>query len=641
VPLVNVNEETEEGRRILVAARHVLAALGKEGATAITIEDTTRTVEIFERAKRNGDGVVPPENVDDPAARAVAKDAVDCLGGKPDRSGKPGFDGALLDRFYEECRAYVEWAGRMEKDARGLLPAADRTAAAADAVRAVRAKVEDYFGRCRLAAYDERALAALNTVESAYLAVAAKDLTITAREVAHLPIARVEPGRAMPLDGDVNPAWGDAVAALRERAVGPILGDGRHALSESDWSALVSRLAPYEAWMAEKKGAAVERLGLARVREVLAGGAEPALRKAVADDLAVAPEIEAITQVERLARYYRDLHRLLNNYVSFTDFYARRGAIFQAGTLYLDGRSCDLCIHVNDAAKHGVLAAMAKTYLAYVDCVRPSGERMTVAAAITAGDSDNLFVGRNGLFYDRRGRDWDATISKLIANPISIGQAFFAPYKKLLRWIEEQVARRAAAADDAANTRLQSAATAAGDAAHAGQAPAAKPKMDIGVVAALGVAVGGITAAMGALLQAFFGLGIWMPLGLLGLLLLISGPSMLIAYLKLRQRNLGPILDANGWAVNTLTRVNIHLGRSLTGTATLPAGAERSLSDPYAPKKRRWPKVLFVLFLLGVAGFGLWKAGYLSKWLPWIPAPALEPCEPPNPPPGPPPDAPK
>jgi len=37
-----------------------------------------------------------------------------------------------------------------------------------------------------------------------------------------------------------------------------------------------------------------------------------------------------------------------------------------------------------------------------------------------------------------------------------------------------------------------------------------KLKIDIGVVAALGVAVGGITAALGVLLQAFFGLGVWM-----------------------------------------------------------------------------------------------------------------------------------
>jgi hypothetical protein len=245
---------------------------------------------------------------------------------------------------------------------------------------------------------------------------------------------------------------------------------------------------------------------------------------------------------------------------------------------------------------------------------------MSVAAAFTAGDSDNLFVGRNGLFYDRKGRDWNATITKIVDNPISIGQAFFAPYKKLLRWIEETVAKRAAAADADASVKLQGAATSAGEAAATGKAAPPK-KMDIGVLAAISVAIGGVTTALGGIMAGFFGLGYLMPLGVLGLILLISGPSMVIAWLKLRQRNLGPILDANGWAVNTLTKVNIPLGRSLTDMPVLPKGSERSLVDPYAPKKSVWPKVILWLLILGGVGYGLYRTNLAHKLLPeYIPA---------------------
>jgi hypothetical protein len=347
------------------------------------------------------------------------------------------------------------------------------------------------------------------------------------------------------------------------------------------------------------------------------------LDTAVAEDLAVAPAVDAITEAERLARCWRDFHRLANNFVSFTDFYARRKAVFQAGTLYLDARSCDLCVKVTDPVKHGLHANMARSYLVYVDCTRPGSERMTVAAAMTAGDSDNLFVGRNGLFYDRQGRDWDATVTRIVDQPISVRQAFWAPYKKVIRWVEDHVAKRAAAADEASNARLQTSAQAGvGAVPGAPPAPPGPPaKLDIGVVAALGVAVGGITAAMGVLLSAFFGLKVYMPLGVLGLLLLISGPSMLIAYLKLRRRNLGPLLDANGWAVNTLTKVNIPLGRSLTASAALPRGSERTLTDPYAPRRPLWVRSLKWILLLGVLTFGLWKTGYLHDGLPWVPDP--------------------
>src|SRR4029077_13317988 len=115
-----------------------------------------------------------------------------------------------------------------------------------------------------------------------------------------------------------------------------------------------------------------------------------------------------------------------------------------------------------------------------------TGEKMQIVAAFTGGDSDNLMVGRNGLFFDRQGRDWDATITKIIDNPISIRQAFFSPYKKLVRTIEEQVAKRAAAADAGAAAKLAETAKATGT----GEAPkVVEPpkKIDTGTLAAIGL----------------------------------------------------------------------------------------------------------------------------------------------------------
>jgi len=56
--------------------------------------------------------------------------------------------------------------------------------------------------------------------------------------------------------------------------------------------------------------------------------------------------------LEKLIRLQRDLLALLNNFVSFSSFYRREGAAFQAGTLYLDARSCDLTVEVSDTAAH-------------------------------------------------------------------------------------------------------------------------------------------------------------------------------------------------------------------------------------------------------------------------------------------------
>ena len=192
--------------------------------------------------------------------------------------------------------------------------------------------------------------------------------------------------------------------------------------------------------------------------------------------------------VEKLVRFQKDLYELLTNFVNFADFYGKTGAVFQAGTLYLDNRSCNLCIDVTEPGKHAALAGLAGAYLAYCDCTRPGGVKRNIVAVFSDGDSDNLMVGRNGVFYDRKGVDWDATITKVIANPISIREAFWLPYKKMVRMIEEMAAKRAAAAEAASDAKMASAATAVSTADKA--QPAEPKKIDVGTVAAVGVAVG-------------------------------------------------------------------------------------------------------------------------------------------------------
>jgi hypothetical protein len=361
-------------------------------------------------------------------------------------------------------------------------------------------------------------------------------------------------------------------------------------------------------------------LGLARVREILASDAQRAVNGLIARDQALEGAANAIVKVEKLVRFRRDLVTFLNNFVSFRDFYTGKAkAIFQAGTLYLDGRSCDLCIRVDDAGKHSALANRSRTYLAYCECTRRgSGEKMTIAAAFTDGDPDNLMVGRNGVFYDRQGRDWDATIVKILEHPISMRQAFWEPYKRVGRMISEQIEKmasaKAKAIDEAAATGVSDTSTKAA----AGQAPAtpAQP-FDVGkfagIFAAIGLAIGAIGTAIASVLTGFMGLVWWqMPLAIVGLLLVISGPSMVIAYMKLRSRTLAPILDANGWAVNTEATINIPFGASLTSLAALPPGAQRSLRDPFAQKKTPWKTYIFLAVLIAVLG-ELWYLGVLQK----------------------------
>ncbi len=606
VELSNINSATPEGSAILAAAKRILTSHSKIENTSIGLSEAVGSYKVASATKLNGDGIVTFASADTTELATLIGEVLSTQGGEMDRSGIQGISAAKLDSFFKELAAYVAWVDAGQSPS--VLVLGEATAKAAAAYKAVFAKVDDFFARCRLLAFDPRAAAALNRPESEYLALSAKDLSASASEFAGLPLSRIEAGASLPLQGTVNPAWAAALTALQSDLVGPLLGGHRSQLSESEWLELKGRISAFLAWQSAKAGASVEKLGVARARDLLGSKLREELAALIARDLILAPEFEAIAAVERLVRYHRDLAMLLRNFVNFFDLYSKEQySVFQSGTLYLDSRSTELCIRVDSTAAHSAQAPMSKVYVAYVDCRRAGLPPMSIAACFTQGDSDYLFPGRNGVFYDRQGRDWDATITKVVDNPISIGQAFWAPYKRVIRFVEEQIAKRASAADAEATTNLQTTTVSLGTGAAAGKAPppsAPKSRFDVGTIAALGVAIGGISATLGYVINAFFGLGPWVPLGFVGLVLAVSGPAMVIAWLKLRQRNLGPLLEANGWAINGRVMINIPFGTALTEKAVLPPHARRSLTDPYedesAKKARRWSVVIFIV-LIGLA----------------------------------------
>jgi hypothetical protein len=245
---------------------------------------------------------------------------------------------------------------------------------------------------------------------------------------------------------------------------------------------------------------------------------------------------------------------------------------------------------------------------------------MTIVAALTGGAVDELMVpGRNGIFYDRDGHDWKATVVKIVEQPVSIRQAFWSPYRRLGQFVENQIRNFAASRDKDVETKAQSGVAGAATQATSPAPAAPTPGFDIakfaGIFAAIGLAVGAIGTALTAAISGLFTLAWWqLPLVFIGLMLAISGPSMLLAFMTLRRRNLGPLLDANGWAVNARARINIPFGAALTAVATLPEGSSRSLSDPYADKKRPWKTWLFLIALAAVLA-ELWRRGILAGLL--------------------------
>ncbi|HOM58323.1 MAG TPA: hypothetical protein P5125_02125 [Kiritimatiellia bacterium] len=616
VKLAAIHTGTAEGKALLSNAKRILKNLGKGDADAITLADVSDIAAIFAETRFNGDGVIPADAADAPALRQTIEEIIACFGAETDRSGKPGINQTKTDAFFTAVAEHLDWVARPAADP-AIRMLGDQTATAFDALQAVRAKIDDYFTRCRMAEYDPRAAQALSRTDADLAELADKELTDCHTGLADFPLARIEAGRDLPLTAGVNPYWACALASFRDAVVTPLTDGAAETLSLSQWRELKDRFAPFAAWQAACAGTEVASLGADRLEALRNGNDQAEITALIAKDVALEAEIAQITEVEQLIRYHANLAALLNNYVNMGRLYDPEAtALFQVGTLFMDARACNLCFEVDHVEAHAALAAASKCCLVYCSLTRPGAKTRTLCAAFTAGFAQTLWVGRNGIFYDVDGQDWDAVIIKTVDNAISIKEAFWDPWRKIGTMISTQINKLLSARQDAAlaaaSKNVDAAATAK---------PAEPPKKMEGAalassVAALGIAVGLIGSAVGGLVSVLAGLPLWKTaLGIMAVVLIVSGPSMILTWFKLRARDLAPILNACGWAINRRLRFSLKLGRLFTSEAVLPANSSRELMDPYADDSRARNVLLAVLALVAVVA-ALWFTGLLDSVLP-------------------------
>lgn len=482
-------------------------------------------------------------------------------------------------------------------------PYGDNTDDAITAVGAIKDKVADYFMRCKLIAFDENCQEAVDVSVEKIQAISEKNLASCSDQIADYPLARPNKEMKLYLDKGVNPAWQAMFDKVKTLTLNVDYA-GAESIDEAQWNAVVAKLDTYVTGLADDKTAKVENF-----------------------DKEMEQEDADIKLVDKFLHLYRDFYKLLKNYVVFSDFYTRDNtklAVFQCGQLYIDQRCCDLCVKVTDMGKHADMAGLSGMYLIYCHCKsKVKAAEMDIVAALTDGDVDDLRVGKNAIFYDRSGQDWDATVTKIVDNPISVRQAFWLPYKKLWKFITDKINKNAADKEakqmDNLTAKAETATDNIGTKPADGAAPTAAEKktpFDIakfaGIFAAIGLALGAIAAALaglGAFLTAK-----WYNVILLivVIVIVVSGPSMFIAWTKLRRRNLGPVLNANGWAINAQVRINTAFGATLTSLAKYPLV---TMPDPYADKKMPcWKKWLITIIVLG----GIFCALYFTNTLKYV-----------------------
>ena len=608
-----LNQENALGKKLYEASLQILKNLRKD-TSVISLADIADKAAIFAKTCYNGDGVITETATDDAELKTLIAAVLAATGGAADRSGVQGINAEQIEAFYKALAEYVAW-----QEAVVEAPFGADTDKAIELYNALDAKVKDYFVRSKLAAFSPEGLAALDVQTSRIESISAENLSAKADEIGSYPLARVTGKVELDLSAPINPAWASQFAAL----VAIVAPAKKKVLTEADWAEIGGKFAAYSAWKAAKAGACVEALGLDTCKAYLENNRKAELLALVAKDLELAEEAGNIEVVEKFLYVFRDFYRLLKNFVTLHDFYNKDkevSAIFQSGRLIVDQRECRFCMKVVDMAKHNSSAATSGMFLVYCDCTTPlKPTKLQIVAAVTVGEVGDLIVGKNAVYYDNEGEEWDAVITKIIDNPISISQSFWSPYRRMATAVENLINKSAADKDAKMMSDMTAKINAAPAAVPAPGADPSKaavaPPFDIakfaGIFAAIGMAFGMIGTALSGLVESLSGLGWKLILVFAGVILAISGPAMVMAWLKLRRRNIAPLLNANGWAINAASKINIPFGETLTDVAKYP---KLKLKDPYAKTGLvPWKKAVITLSVLVALVGGLWL-GNLLDW---------------------------
>lgn len=375
----------------------------------------------------------------------------------------------------------------------------------------------------------EAALAAVESVIDAFFA-----------PPEDMPLVTEAPDVTLPLRGHLNPKHLEAIMAFADACVKPVLGDGVTSIDRIGWKKVKAAFAPYRAWVAAKPVMNAGKLG-------------------------------DLVDEERVLRYKLHLLEFLENFVSMRRLYAAdESATFQMGTLRIDGKEMSLCFHVASEAAHSALSGKSNCCVLYLKLTRPSEKaERSVCAVVTAGAVAQLYVGRNGVFFDRDGKDWDAVVTKVVENQVSLAEAFWAPWRKLGEGVASTVKKFLGAKQSAAQATVDASAqsTEAGGAAMASS------------VAAIGIGIGMVTAAAASLMAVVSGMNAKeVAISIVALVLVVSLPSMILTWFKLRKRDLGAILNAGGWAVNRPMYFSMKRARAFTKCAPNPMWLSTLLS---------------------------------------------------------------
>lgn len=569
-----VNRDTEDGTKIITAANKMLRELRIADSSAITLKQVRQIKSKVGDSPTCHAGIATAQAADDPKIKEFISDMINTVGGLPEEAAKnedKGITTEKLTEFLAEASARIEWhkktaipTGKRNTD---LMPLGNNTHSAYQALINVREKIDQYFAQCEAVAFDPRVGDHIKPNADSLQQGTQGDMPALKEFMKDSPLSFPEQHQMLRFSDPINPYYATMLQRFRVEVMMPVLNQSMKNLSKEDWLTIKDTFTQYESWHKDKKGEAVESLGLEKLHVYQDERFKAEVSRIIGNSNKTALVLDNINLVEKIILYQANIIDLANNFVSFPHLYnPDRRAAFEMGTLIIDGRRLNFSVKVSDINLHSSIAKTSDIFIIYAEITLENNkDKYIVAVPVTAGTKGNLCIGKRGIFCDLRGKLLDAKVIDIIENPISVGETLIAPFQRIGKLLTGKIEAMTTAAEKKLDTAVS---------APQQQGNQSKSLMAGGLLMGGGVAFAAVASSAAFLIKTIGSLGAAKTIG--GLTIAIAAviaPASIIALMKLRRRDLSAILEGVGWAINARMRLTFKQGHMFTDNPPLPKKA--------------------------------------------------------------------
>ena len=559
LPLTFINRETELGGMIHKSAIKVLSRL-QASPDHINLRQVRNVKKEVLKGGLDQAGIVLPEAAKSEKSGRCIGDILSSIGGKTHPNGSFGIDSESLNIFFEECGFHHAWlleAGQVGDDS--ITPIRSlgcNTAQGYKLLQSLSKKLTQFFLLCDIKRLNPSVLERALSEPEENIVLNLIQIEEAESYLADAPLSMLNTDGQLDLSSDINPYYRKKIEEFSEVVIKPLLGGQKTVIDKQSLQTLNDIFKPYAEWLERKPDVRVDQLTAESIQAYLSDDSyRQDLEQLIEESHQTAFVLENLKELERLLLYQGCLLPLTNSFVSFPQLYdPRERALFEEGTLIMDGRHFTLAIRVKDREHHIETCKGSNIFVIYCELYGTDGEKKCeIAVPVTSGNRGTLHLNKWGIFNDIYGNELHAKVVDIVENPISVGEAIIDPFIRINRAFFSRLEEFSSKAEEQLFLRDEKAKTKEKDGGSGG------------LLAGGGLAVAAIGSSFAFITKTLSGLTFkTVVLALLVLAAIIAIPAGIAAFFKLSRRDLSRVLEGSGWGLNSRMKLTSNQAACFT-----------------------------------------------------------------------------